>query len=85
MNRLKEEKEQSIEQEKFNLILKALDDSEKKVMQKIKEQDGITQNTLLLRTNLSKTKLSYVLQELEKRNLIKRIPHKKTKQIFLKI
>lgn len=57
----------------------------KKVMKAIKDHDGITQSTLRLRLDLSKAKLSYVLQELEKRNLIKRIKKGKTLQVFLKI
>lgn len=85
MRRLEEEKNQKINDEKFNIILMALDDYEKKVLKAIKEQDGITQNTLVLRANMSKAKLSYVLQELEKRNLIKRIPEGKTLKVFLKI
>ena len=58
-----------IEKQKFEIILKALDSFEQKVMKAIKEQDGITQNTLRLRVDMSKAKLSYVLQELEKRGL----------------
>ena len=54
-------------------------------MKAIKEQDGITQNTLRLRVDMSKAKLSYVLQELEKRNLIKRIQKGKTLAIYLKV
>ncbi len=85
MNRLEKEKNQKIQNEKFEIILMALDDYEKKVMKIVKEQDGITQSTLFLRTGMSKAKLSYVLQELEKRNLIKRIPEGKTLKVFLKI
>ena len=51
----------------------------------VREQEGITQNTLRLRLNMSKAKLSYVLQELEKRNLIKRIKKGKTLAIYLRI
>ena len=73
------------EDERFEIILKALDDYEKKVLKAVKEQDGITQSTLRLRTDMSKAKLSYVLQELEKRNLIKRVKKGKTLEIFLRI
>lgn len=83
--RLEEEKERKIGEEKFDLILKALDPYEKKVMSTVREQNGITQNTLRLKTNMSKAKLSYVLQELERRDLIKRIEKGRTLQIFLKI
>jgi|SRR3989344_1401088 len=85
MNRLEDEKNKTIEKERFEIILKALDDYEKKVMIVVREQEGITQNTLKLRANLSKAKLSYVLQELEKRNLIKRIPKGKTLEVHLTV
>ncbi len=85
LDKLNEEKNNKIKEEKFDIILSALDNYEKQVMKAVKEQDGITQNTLMLRTNMSKAKLSYVLQELEKRNLIKRLPEGKTLKVFLKI
>jgi len=83
--RLEEHKNEKINNEKFNIILKALDPYEQKVMKAIKEQDGITQSTLRLRTDMSKAKLSYVLQELEKRNLIKRNQKGKTLEIWLRV
>src|SRR3989344_2173981 len=85
LSKLEDEKEKKIKEQKFEIILKALDSFEQKVMKAIKEQDGITQNTLRLRVDMSKAKLSYVLQELEKRNLIKRIQKGKTLAIYLKI
>jgi ribosomal protein S25 len=85
LRRLEDEKDHKIGEEKFNIILMALDPHEKKVMKAIKDHDGITQSTLRLRTDMSKTKLSYVLQELEKRNLIKRVKKGKTLEVFLKI
>ncbi len=85
LERLENEKNQKINDGKFNHILMALDSYEKKVLKAVKEQDGITQSTLRLRTDMSKAKLSYVLQELEKRNLIKRIKKGKTLEVFLKI
>jgi len=85
LKRLEEEKDKKIGDERFNIILMALDSYEKKVMKAVKEHDGITQSTLRLRTDMSKAKLSYVLQELEKRNLIKRIKKGKTLQVFLRV
>ena len=69
---------------KFNTILSVLSESEQKVMKAVKEQDGITQSTLRIRTDLSKTKLSFILNDLEKKNLIKKVSKGKTNQIFLK-
>jgi len=84
LKQLKENKESSLKEEKFSLILKGLDNYEKKVMNAVKEQEGITQNTLRIRTDMSKAKLSYVLQDLEKRELIKRIKKGKTLAVFFK-
>jgi len=85
MKRLEEEKNQKVNDEKFNIFLMALDSYEKKVLKAVKEQDGITQSTLRLRTDMSKAKLSYVLQELEKRGIVKRIKKGKTLAVYLKI
>ncbi len=85
LKRLEDDKNQKVTGEMFKWVLMALDSYEKRVMEEVKKQEGITQNTLRLRTNMSKAKLSYVLQELEKRNLIKRVSKGKTLQVFLKI
>ncbi len=83
--RLDKEKELKINEMKFDILLKALDPFEQNVLKAVKEQDGITQNTLRLRTNMSKAKLSYVLQELERRGIIKRIEKGKTLSVHLKV
>ncbi|MDP3918639.1 MAG: MarR family transcriptional regulator [Nanoarchaeota archaeon] len=70
--------------DKFNTILTVLDDSEKKVMKIVKEEEGITQATLKFRADMSKTKLSTVLSGLEKKNLITREEKGKTYQIYIK-
>lgn len=71
-------------QSKFNTILSVLSDEEQKVIKAVKEQDGITQSTLRIRTDLSKTKLSFVLSDLEKKGLIKKVESGKTNKVFLK-
>ncbi len=81
MRKLEGEKEN----EKFEYALKMLNPFEAKVLRKVKEQNGITQNTLRLRADMSKAKLSYILQDLEKRGLIKRIQKGKTLEVWLKI
>ena len=70
--------------EKFEFAMKFLNPYEAKVLRKIKEEEGITQSTLRLKLDMSKAKLSYVLQDLEKRELIKRVEKGKTLQIFSK-
>lgn len=71
-------------EEKFEILLKGLDEAEQKVMRAVREQDGIKQNTLYIRTDLSKTKLSFVLTDLEKRGLVRKMPEGKTNRIYLK-
>ncbi len=69
---LEKQKHIQIEEEKFNILLKGLSKDEQTVISAIKQQDGITQTTLRLRTDLHKSKLSIVLNELEKKDLIAR-------------
>lgn len=82
---LEKQKQIQSEEEKFDILLKGLTIDEKKVIRAIKEQDGITQQTLRLRTDMHKSKLSIVLDGLEKKGLIARKEKGKTKQVFLKI
>ena len=82
---LGKQKQMKIEEEKFEILLKGLDAGEKKVIKAVKEQDGITQQTLRLRADMHKSKLSIVLDGLEKKRLVKRVSKGKTKQVFLKI
>jgi len=81
---LHETKKKQDEDEKFNFLLKALNEDEKKIIKSVKEQDGIEQSTLRIRTDLSKAKLSVVLSELEKKNLIKKVPIGKKNRIYIK-
>jgi len=81
IKRLGEEKDS----ERFEFAMKFLDPFEARVLRKIREEEGITQSTLRLKLDMSKAKLSYVLQDLEKRGLIKRIEKGKTLQIFSKV
>jgi len=81
---IEETKNKELEGEKFELITKGLDDYEKNALKAVKDQDGITQNTLRLRTNMSKAKLSYVLRDLEKREFITKVKKGKTYAIFLR-
>ena len=83
LKRLEEEKNMKIEGEKFDLVLKAMDENEKKVLKAIKEQDGITQSTLKFRTDLSKAKVSQILTDFEKKHLVKREAKGKTYAVYL--
>ncbi len=85
LQRLEEEKNKKLTEERFSLIAQGLDEFEKKVIAAVREQEGITQNTLRLRTAFSKAKLSYVLQDLEKKGLVTRVPEGKTLAVHLKV
>lgn len=82
---LEKQKQLQTQEEKFSILLMGLDNDEQKVINAVREQEGITQQTLRLRTDLHKSKLSIVLASLEKKGLIKREDKGKTKQVFLKI
>ena len=82
---LENQKQIKVKEEKFDILLKGLNEDEKKVIKAVKEQDGITQQTLRLRADLHKSKLSIVLDGLEKKGLVSRKEKGKTKQVFLKI
>lgn len=69
--------------DKFSLLLRPLDENERKVLMSIKEQRGITQSTLRFRANLSKAKISQILTEFEKKNLVERKAKGKTYEVFL--
>lgn len=85
MSALEKQKQVQTEEEKFDILLKGLNQDEQKVIKAVKEQDGITQQTLRLRTDMHKSKLSIVLDGLEKKGLVSRKEKGKTKQVFLKI
>jgi len=85
LNKLEEDKKLMFKENKFNILLKALDLYEQTVLKAVKEQEGITQNTLRLKTDLSKAKVSYVLQDLEKKGLVKRVEKGKTYAVYLKV
>jgi uncharacterized membrane protein len=73
------------EDEKFKLVLLGLNPDEKKVLTAIREQDGITQHTLGIRTNLHKSKLSIIVSTLEQKGLIKKEKKGKTNHLYLRI
>lgn len=82
---LENTKKIQVEGERFDILLKGLNEEEKKVIKAVKDQDGITQQTLRLRTDLHKSKLSIVLDGLEKKGLVSRKLKGKTKEVFMKV
>src|SRR3989344_389067 len=84
VERLEKDTERKLGEEKYAILSKGLNEFEKNVLKVVREEQGITQNMLRLRVDMSKAKLSQVLQELEKKGLVKREPKGKTFQVFLK-
>ena len=70
--------------EKFDILFKALTKDEQDIIKIVKNEEGITQSTLRIRTDMSKAKLSFVLSDLEKKSLIIKELSGKTNKIFLK-
>lgn len=83
VKRLEADTSRKLDVEKFTILLKGLDEYEKKILSTVREQNGITQQTLRLRTNFSKAKLSQVLSTLEKKGLVRREKDKKTLAVYL--
>lgn len=81
---VEKDKAEKEREKKFEILLKGLDEYEKKIIKAVKEQDGILQSTLRIRTDMSKAKLSVVLSNLEKKNLIKKIEKGKFNKIYFK-
>src|SRR3989344_8132275 len=67
----------------YSILRKALSEDEKKILDEIKKAEEITQDSLRFRLNWSKAKVSTILTNLEKRNLIQRERIGKTYKIYL--
>jgi len=83
LRRLEEEKNKQLANDSFSIMSKALDENEKNILNAVREQEGISQNTLVLRTGLSKSKVSEVLTSFEKKNLVRREKRGKINYVFL--
>ena len=69
--------------EEYTIIRKALSEDEKKILDEIKKAGEITQDSLRFRLNWSKAKVSTILTNLDKRNLIQRERIGKTYKVYL--
>lgn len=85
INRIEHQQKKDIIKNKFDILLMGLNEDEKKILSAVKDQDGITQHTLGIRTDLHKSKLSIIVGMLEKKGLIKKEKKGKTNKIFLRI
>ncbi len=73
INAFKSRKENEEKEKQFNIILSVLEDDEAKLMKLIKDQEGIEQSTLVLRSGFSKAKVSAMLKKLEAKKLVKKV------------
>ena len=78
---LKKQKDEEVKSKEFDIILSVLDDYERQVLQYVKDQDGIGQRTLVIKTGLSKSKISDVIKSLEGKKLVKKV--KKAKNNYI--
>ena len=81
LQRAEEEKQKDT---KFDAFLAGFNENEQKVLNAIKEQDGILQSTLRYRTGLTKTDVSLILKAFEEKKYITKKPEGNTNKIFLR-
>ena len=67
----------------YRVLRKALSDDDKKILDEIKRAGEITQDSLRFRLDWSKAKISTILTNLDKRNLIQRKRTGKTYNVYL--
>ncbi len=84
LKKLEQQKQDLSNDEKWKIVELMLDENELKVIKAVKDQPGITQFTLRLRTDLSKSKLSEILSRFEKRGIVERRAKGKTLSVYLK-
>ncbi len=81
LSKLGEHEHKLADEEKFSILARGLDFFEKEVLTAVRSQEGITQQTLKLRVDMSKAKLSQVLSDLEKKGLVTREKSGKTMSV----
>ena len=70
-------------EQEYNIIKRALSEDERSILEEIKKVDSITQDSLRFRLNWSKAKVSTILTNLDKMNLIQRERTGKTYKVYL--
>ena len=84
LKKLEQQKQDLSSDERWKIVELMLDENELKVIKAVKDQPGITQFTLRLRTDLSKSKLSDILSRFEKKRIVERRAKGKTLSVYLK-
>ncbi len=83
LKRLEDEKDKKISEERFGLLMKTLDPNEQKILNILKEKEGITQNMITIKSGLSKATVSLILSNFERKGMIKRENNGKTYSVYL--
>lgn len=83
LRKLEEEKLRKLNEGKFDILMKTLDENEQRILNTLREKDGVSQHMVTLKTGLSKAKVSLVLSNFERKNLIKREVNGKTYSVYL--
>ena len=83
LKRLEEEKDKKISEERFGLLMKTLDPNEQKILNTLREKEGITQNMVTIKSGLSKAKVSLILSNFERKGMVKRENNGKTYSVYL--
>jgi len=81
---LKKIKEINTNEKTFEAFLKGFNEDEKNILKEIKKQDGIWQSTLRIKTGLTKSTLSIILTQFEKKGYISKVKKGKTFEIYSK-
>jgi len=84
LRQLQEQREHLTKEEKLRIITLLLSPNEQKVFKTIMESEGIMQNMLRVKTNLSKATISQILADFERKNIILKEHRGKTYAVFLK-
>ena len=82
--KIREKEKVEKKKSQLEVISTILTTDEKKIVELLKEHPGIPQNTLRLKVDFSKAKLSVLLKEMEGRKLIKKDPEGKTFRVYLR-
>ena len=72
-----------VKEQEYKIIRRALSEDEKAILGEIKKSGEITQDSLRFRLNWSKAKISTILTNLDKRELIQRERIGKTYKVYL--
>jgi uncharacterized membrane protein len=73
----------TMSKEDIEKILKILSDHERKILEELIKEDGLTQATLCGRTGIPKATMSRVLQKLEDKGLVRRVGYGMSKKVML--